>query len=1067
MTKLVVDQDARDQIKDYLNQNFLVEAGAGSGKTTSLVERMVQLIHTGTCKINEIVAITFTRKAADELKTRFQNQLEKTWKSETNKTVKMRLEEAIQNMEQCFLGTVHSFCSRLLRERPIEAKLDITFQELEEEDDKKVAEEAWYSYVSMLQEEYGEMLQVIRDIGLKEATLLDRFHFLKNYPDVEWVWTPSEMPDIERSYDAFLALLKEANRCIPVKIENGPDNLQKAIKDALRMDAYLKRNNTMMIEVFDLFDKKSAFNITQNRWTSKEDAKEYKERIQLFFEDRIQHLLLEWREYCHPIIIEFLQGALHIYEQIKKQRSLLNFQDLLINTSNLLKYNPEVRTYFQQKYRCLLVDEFQDTDPIQAEMMFFLTGEDVSEVDWGKCKPRAGSLFVVGDPKQAIYRFRRADIDIYNKVKELIVEHGGSVLQLTMNFRTVDTVTTNLNSIFIDHLPETETKYQAAYRPLHSFKDDSVTTFSGISKLTIPKEYTKNQGVILEKDAENILHAIQTLLHQGHEPKEFMIITRYNDGIDVYAHTLEEAGIPISVSGEMEIGSTQEFKELPIILQVFVDPTDTVTTVAALRSMWFGISDEQLFQWKQAGGTFSIYSPTPEKLELEAHPVSLAFMKLRMYAKWALSYPPVVAMEKIIEDIGFYPLLLIKQYGKREYTQFLQIIEALRNEEDEGRTLYEDAVSYLTNMMETKSKVVNLEEDANAVRILNVHKAKGLEAPIVFLANPGKKPDISDKISSHIKREENGSKGFFKFDKKVGYASKTIAQPKNWEEYRAEEERYLTNEDIRILYVAATRAEEALIISCCSGKDGKNPWEPLLTGLSEVEEFFMEEVEGESPESSVQTISKEMYDVETKNLTTWVEISSKPSYSKMSPTDEKPEIFTLGIERETGGGMAWGLAVHEVFEKYIRNEISSNSIRNVLQKHELSIEREEEVHVLLERFVETEIWDELQRAEEVLTEVPFSIPVTEGDPLYYFVKHKGTSTVFISGVIDLVYKVDGEWKIVDYKTDRPKDLSVLPELANYYQDQVEMYKSVWSLVTGETVSCAQLYFVTPNQTVVF
>ena len=125
MTKVIVDQEARDKITTVLNQNLLVEAGAGSGKTTSLVDRMVNLIYTGTAKIDEVVAITFTKKAADELKTRFLNVLEKKCKEESDPDVKFLLEEALRNIEQSFIGTVHSFCARLLRERPVEAGLDL------------------------------------------------------------------------------------------------------------------------------------------------------------------------------------------------------------------------------------------------------------------------------------------------------------------------------------------------------------------------------------------------------------------------------------------------------------------------------------------------------------------------------------------------------------------------------------------------------------------------------------------------------------------------------------------------------------------------------------------------------------------------------------------------------------------------------------------------------------------------------------------------------------------------------------------------------------------------------
>lgn len=1063
MTKQIVDQRDRDKIKYHLHQNFLVEAGAGSGKTTSLVDRMVNLIYTETNQIEEIVAITFTRKAADELKTRFQNELEKVWKEEGNTQTKRKLEVAIQNVERCFIGTVHAFCDRLLRERPIEANLDMMFRELEDEDDKQLAEEAWAVYLSKLQAEDELKLTAMHEIGVTEELLLDRFQMIKHYPDVEWVATTTEMPPVETTFTRFITLLKEAKRCIPDSIEKGPDSLQKNILQALRKARYQKETPALIIEVFELFESKSAFAITQKKWTTKEDAKEYKARIELFVEDAVAPLLQQWREYCHPIIISFLKGALQVYERMKKERSLLNFQDLLIQTTKLLQCNPEIRLYFQEKYRCLLVDEYQDTDPIQAQMMFFLTGEDVTEQDWLKCKPRAGSLFVVGDPKQAIYRFRRADIDIYNKVKELICLHGGEVLQLTMNFRTVDSITEKLNQVFQHHLPEQESKYQAAYRPLHSFHSDSQKT-SKIKKIVVPVDFTKNQAMLIEKDAENICASVQALLQQGYEPKDMMIITRYNAGIDVYSAKLEQAGIPVSVSGEMSIGTTRVFQELLILLETFVDLTNSVALVATLRSRWFGISDEQLYDWKQSGGSFSIYSSSTLENE-PIHPVEKAFRKLKLYTKWVRSYTPFVAIEKIIEDVGFYPLLLTNDYGKREYTQFVQMIEALRKEEENGHTLYFDIISRLSNFLSKKVKVVNLDENTNAVRILNVHKAKGLEAPIVFLAHPGKKTDVGKFISSHIKREQKASKGYFLFTKQRGFTKTTIGQPKDWDEYKAEEETYLLEEELRILYVAATRAEKLMIISSCEKKDSQNPWGLLLKGITDMEEVELKESIPMEKEQVISSVTLDSYLHETESLFDWVSESATPSYLKVSPTDGKELKQLVDVEREDGGGLQWGSLIHDVFEQHVKQSVTAEQVSSSLQKYQLSIERKSEVCSLVEELEGTNIWRELQKADHVLTEVPFSLFIHKGDPLYEQLHEQGTTPIFLSGVIDLVYKTEEKWTIVDYKTDRLKDINQLSRLTSYYENQVMLYKQVWEKLTNEEVDKVLLYYVTHQQIV--
>ena len=136
-------------------------------------------------------------------------------------------------------------------------------------------------------------------------------------------------------------------------------------------------------------------------------------------------------------MIRALRPAMEVYDRRRKEAGGLNFQDLLMKAAALLRDKPVIRRYFRGRFTHVLVDEFQDTDPIQAEVMLLLTADNADEQDWRQCRPVPGSLFVVGDPKQSIYRFRRADIVIYTQVKEIILASGGVVVPLTANFRTI------------------------------------------------------------------------------------------------------------------------------------------------------------------------------------------------------------------------------------------------------------------------------------------------------------------------------------------------------------------------------------------------------------------------------------------------------------------------------------------------------------------------------------------------------------------------------------------------------------------------------------------------------
>ena len=706
---------------------------------------------------------------------------------------------------------------------------------------------------------------------------------------------------------------------------------------------------------------------------------------------------------------------------------------------------------------------FKIQDPIQAEIMFYLTSENPEEKVWTNCKPKNGSLFVVGDPKQAIYRFRRADIDTYNRVKQLIEEHGGKILQLTMNFRTVDTVTKELNKVFQSHLPETANLYQAAYHPLHSFNMADGTEFNGIKKLTVPADVTKKDDII-DVDSKQIAAAIQQLFSQGYNPCDFMVLTRYTEGIALYAEKIEKRGIPVSISGEVIIGEMREFQELCILLKTFIDPTDEVSLLAVLRGIFFGISDDELYQWRVKGGVFSLYSEIPSTLNVEVREkLESAISKLRNYQKWVRVYLPTVAIEKIIEDTGFYVLLMQNQRKKQAYKSLLQIFEALRKYEMNGQSTYNLVFDRLMEMVYNKTTVINIEEEANAVRIMNVHKAKGLEAKIVFLAHPAKLVDPESFLSKHIKREDQISKGYFSFMVKKGFQNKELALPKNWDIYKQEEVQYLNAEELRILYVAATRPELALIISYSAKNNKKNPWN-LLFEIENLEEFILQDMDEKVVEKKQEAIDVADYQSHTIKQLAWLEERKEKSFDYWSPTKEKDYSKVVAIDREEGGGKNWGTLIHQVFEKVIKGIDVTNYIPSLIKQFDLPVEKEGDVTQAIASLKLSDFWNELPSAEVVLTEVPFTITVAKESPLYEWMDSTGETghSYLVKGVIDLIYKINGIWKIVDYKTDNPADQEHFKLLEDFYHDQILFYKHAWEEMTGENVVSEKLFFVMKN-----
>ncbi|MEI7752447.1 MAG: UvrD-helicase domain-containing protein, partial [Candidatus Omnitrophota bacterium] len=412
------DQKERDKISKELGKNFFVEAGAGSGKTHSMVNRMTGLVREGCAKIENIAAVTFTRKAAAELRERFQIMMEGALHDKgTKEEEKDRIAEALSSLERASISTVHSFCARLLRERPVEAGIDPDFEEIEEDINDLLAEEVWAAFIERQSIGNNPVIGWMRENGIGQDMPKGIYKTLVKYPDVK-VFTS----DVPRP--AFGPVKKEVERFVKAFVKKMPpvpslddwDDLQSLIRRSLKLFSlgYLEEDRKF-VGLLRLFSK--TIKVTLKRWPNK-DGEDRKKEAEEFRDGTVLPALQLWQEYIHKPIVEFaLEGVLY-YQTWRSERNVLNFQDLLMKSAKLLREFPEVRAYFKGRITHLLVDEFQDTDPIQAEIVMLLSGKDNAENDWRKVKPKEGSLFLVGDPKQSIYRFRRADIDVFNRVKE-------------------------------------------------------------------------------------------------------------------------------------------------------------------------------------------------------------------------------------------------------------------------------------------------------------------------------------------------------------------------------------------------------------------------------------------------------------------------------------------------------------------------------------------------------------------------------------------------------------------------------------------------------------------------
>jgi len=1084
--KELIDQKARDKIIKEINRNILVEASAGSGKTSSLIHRMAALLKSGKFKVDEITAITFTRKAAIELKERFQQKIEDSFRETEGKKEKGYLKEALSNLEQCFLGTIHSFCARLLRERPIEAGLDPEFTELDDLDDTLLKEEAWERYLPNLKIEESPSLIHLEELGIKPSELADCYKTVCTYPEVKPFFQASPKPNLKEAIKEIISFSNEASQYIPdEEPKMGYDKLQEAVLSVKRMKGfydYIKEdyNKIKLLENFSKSEK-----VTLNRWTSQEKAKEYRDSIVLELQEKvINPILQQWREYCYAGTIKFVLPAVEYYHELRQKVSMLNFQDLLLKTSCLLRDYPEVRQYFQQKYKCLLVDEFQDTDPIQAEIIFYLTGLDVYEKNWQKLIPRPGSLFVVGDPQQSIYRFRRADIAIYNLVKGLIEKSGGQVLTLQANFRSLHSIGSYLNPIFEELFSSGQGKFQAVYSPMQTVWEDNPQYLSGVRQLIISKGSNKSDTI--RQDAQSIARVIRDMVDKGFKLvrteeeikagtspsvtyKDFMVLLRYKGGMDIYARTLAEYGIPFTVSGYTSLNESHQIKELLKLFRLMRDIENQVLIIAVLRGIFFGFSDDDLYQFKEAGGEFDFYEKIPEKLNLKLKEnFDRAFCRLRQFHLWTRKLPPVTAMEKIIIDSGLLSHSCLEGYNLNRCGELYFILERLRKAEAGEVIGFASMVDQLEKILEAGiEEELDILTEENTVRIMNLHKAKGLESPVVFLA-------ISYNSTTHeptyyIERTGQEPYGHFLVCRSNAYnKGKRLAQPKNWEDYCRLEASYNEAEDIRLIYVAVTRAKNLLVISSLNHKSNKsNPWLPLLINIREEMNITVPEAGLPRAETKVKEKEKKSlfdgYKKIQKECEQWMKDLSKNSYYEKKPTDFKDEEKHRKIETINVGGTAWGSAVHRILDYLIKEDPDEQLLylhaERTLEKQGISLKRKEELLEIIRKFKKSDLYQRLKKAELKYSEIPFTINIEHTHPLYSELVGQNSRPMILSGTIDLVFKETDGWVVVDYKTDRPKNEKDYPKLVEVYQKQIAIYSQVWQEITGEQVKQSSIYFV--------
>jgi ATP-dependent helicase/nuclease subunit A len=864
-TVILADQADRDAIVTALDETLIVEAAAGTGKTTALVRRILRILATGRADVGRIVAVTFTEKAAGELKLRLREALERERLGAKDAAVRRRLDEALGSLEEAHVNTIHGFCAELLRERPVEAGIDPLFTVLTEPQSQRVFDEAFGVWLQeQLQDPPAGIRRALRRPGFggwsatrRQDGPIDRLRRaawdLADWRDFTARWS-------RRPFDRQLAIerLLEVVRAVASTTAD-----PGYARDNLYLDTDPVRRLALDIELrgYDLDDPADAdtwearlVELSRERslvYVRPGRGKTYKPGVpreavlaQLTaLKADLDGFRMDADADLAAALQQELSGAVARYEAHKARAGALDFLDLLLKARDLVKHNAAVRRGFQERFTHLFIDEFQDTDPLQAELLLLLTASDPSATDWRTIQPIPGRLFIVGDPKQSIYRFRRADVGIYREVAERLETAGGRRLTLRTSFRSVSNIQACVNAAFAPVMTGDPLTLQADYVPLSPHRP-AIAGQPSVVALPVPEPYaTRNVAArAIEKSLPDAVGAFIDWVvresgwkvspsrdgrgrdSQPVQARDICILFRrflsFGDDVTVpYVRALEARGVRHVLVGGKSFHDREEVEAVRAALAAIEWPDDELSVFATLRGPLFAIGDEELFDWKTRYRRLHPFRLPVDGGSDNLQPIVEALRVLQRLHRRRNYVPVADTLQALLNATRAHVGLVLRSNGEQALANVLHVAELARQYETSGGISFRGFVDDLRVASESAqaAEAPILEEGSDGVRLMTVHKAKGLEFPIVILAD----------LTCRLTRAEAGRwidpAGNLCALKIGGWAPFELLL------HDAEESARERAEAERLAYVAATRARDVLVVPAIGDGPYEGGWLDPLT----------------------------------------------------------------------------------------------------------------------------------------------------------------------------------------------------------------------------------------------
>lgn len=1094
-----------------IKKHTFVTANAGSGKTFILTKRFLETVIKKGLRFNEIVAITFTEKAAAELITKISSALDNEIKNTTDNQIKSNLKKFREYVLSAKISTIHSFCFDILKEFPVEANIDPSTEIIDDIRKKdlisKCVEDTLVERINDL--DVQNLLRMFEKdktenilINLIEKRffadqLITKLYSFDSDPDNNFEQYFNLIHGIIRKYlneiysekfRSLLQLLPELKNLLNKKKNQDSliviDELIDRIKEFLNsFDPHLisqiiahAQQNKILTKKFEL--NKKTFKYFEQTEPSRTINKVFSELI--FFDQINWNKELEKKRFQSTLsFIDVYKSAKEKYQKLKELENVLDFDDLLIITYQLLE-NQNVREILSQRFKFILVDEFQDTDSIQFNILRKLTN------DFDKDH----NIFVVGDEKQSIYGFRNAELKVFLDFKDHIkkiyeAQNEEGVITLSTSYRTTPSIAAFVNLIFTNLLQDrkvTEINFfqNVEYSPLQigqeNYHDASITFLISNEKEEIQSEkvarYILNLVNSKTKIFDRKLNASREI-----EFGDFALLFRERQQIKDYENTFIKMNIPFVVSGGRGYYQSEEIQDWGNYLSFLTNPSNDYALILILRSPFFALSDDDIFRISLSSGN-SFYEKLRNSIEKSIEYQEIVSL-LEHHLKISTRYNLPELLQEILNDTNYYGKIDYNHKKVKMIANVEKLIDIAQNFSTRGM---EDIISFVRYLKEAFVEVelpeATLSEIKGSVQLMTIHQSKGLEFPIVIL------PDFEKPLkSSDIKFGEITINDYFGicfkiFDEATGKNIHTISSALG--NQINEEINY--NEQLRVLYVALTRSTEKLVISFYHDESNR------ITNSESYKKIILDNLPLENLNQETITIPTKLtfvkkaengYKEELEDYNLQIEIikdvvvqqaelHKEQAISKESTTPQifidkiddviKEEIFTatqlnayefcprkyllkyvIGynpnklfikedeIENENISGADFGKVFHSLMEKIDR--LDANQIENFIEESLLTYPAS--IKELFRKQLKSKI-DYLNSFQEFRN--IFSAPSSFRE---FEIKVKFQNHILM-GIIDRINIYPDKITIVDFKTDN-FELSDYNKKVSEYLTQMDLY----------------------------